>query len=386
MRVLLFAPSLAIVALISATCAADPLPRFPPNAVWYQDVSAPSMKHPNSDNMINHLSSLGGWGTGATKLQLDFSFYVLHAATNTATKPVVPFPDADDYYYPDCGDFHTPLQAPKPLPIPLPAGGGIEGTGPPYVGTMPSYTCDNGNNDCHMLIVQGNTLFESGNTNVTSTNVQASCALTWDLTKVYPRQGRGEQCTSTDAAGYPVAPLLISPGDMAAAGSTGDLGHAIRFILPNARMKDAAYVHPANHGTKSPNGASDENVNAVPYGSRFRLSASFNIDAFVAGNASDGGAAATASAKVILRTLQKYGMVLSDGGSVPLSAESDYYYPAGQKWSDFGMDPNTQSGAQVLEGLQVTDFEVVYTGPQIALTFDCVPTPYDFIFIDGYDF
>ncbi len=376
-----------VLLLISGAASADTLPRFPANAVWYQDVSAPALKHPNSDNMISHLNSLGGWGTGATLPQIDFSFYVLHAGSGIATTPVIPIGnDPENYYYPDCGDFHTPLQAPKPIPIPLPAGGGIEGTGPPYVTGVPSYTCDNGNNDCHMLIVQGTTLFESGNTNVAGGKVEASCALTWDLKKVYPRQGRGEQCTSTDAAGFPISPLLISADDMAAAGSTGDLGHAIRFILPNARMKFAAYVHPANHGTKGTgnHGASDTDPNAVPYGSRFRLRQDFDISRFVAGNVTDGGAAATASAKVLLRTLQKYGMVLSDGGTLPLSAESDYYTT--HKWSEFGMDPNDQTGAQLLNGIAVTDFEVVNTGPQIALTYDCVPTPYDFIFIDGLDF
>ena len=367
--------------LLTGVCSADTLPRFPPNAVWNQDVSAPALKHQNSDNMINHLSSLGGWGTGATNFQLDFAFYVLHAANAIATKPVMPIGnDPDEYYYPDCGDFHTPLAAPKPLPIPLPTGGGIEGTDPP------SYTCDNGNDDCHMLIVQGNTLYESGNTNVIGNNVESRCALTWDLNKIYPRQGRGEQCTSVDAAGFPIAPLLISADDMAAAGASGDLGHAIRFILPNSRMKKAAYVHPANHGTSGTgeHGASDTNVNAVPYGSRLRLKQSFDVNAFVANNVVDGGTKATAAAKVILRTLQKYGMVLSDGGSVPLSVEKDNYTT--HKWTEFGMDPDNQSGSHLLYGIAVTDFEVVQTGPQIVLTYDCVPTPSDFIFIDGLDF
>jgi hypothetical protein len=376
----------ATALLAAGSSGATTLPRFPANAVWYQDVSPAAFKHPNSDNMLNHLSSLGGWGTGATHLQIDFSFYVLHANNGIPTTQVTPLGGADSYYYPDCGDFHTPLQAPKPLPIPLPPGGGIEGTGPPYVSGSPSYTCDNLDDDCHMLIVQGTTLFESGNSNVSGGKVEAECALTWDLNKVYPRQGRGEQCTSTDAAGYPVAALLFNADEMFAAEqvTSGDLGHAIRFILPNSRMKNGAYVHPANHGTKAPNGASDNDPNAIPYGSRLRLKASYSVATFTAGNHTDGGSAADTAARVLLRTLQKYGMVLSDGGSVPLTAESDYYTT--HKWSEFGMDPNTQTGAQVLFGLQVTDFEVVYTGPQITLTYDCVPTPYDFIFIDGFDY
>jgi len=378
---------LALLALNCGSLAAATLPRFPANATWNEDVSAPSLKHPNSDNMLNHLQAIGGWGTGLTAFQIDFSFYVLHAGNGIPTTPVTPLGGADNYYYPDCGDFHNPLQAQKPLPVPLPAGGGIEGTGPPDVSGAPSYTCDNLNNDCHMLIVQGNTLFESGNTNVTGGNVEAECALTWDLTKVYPRQGRGEQCTSTDGAGFPVAPLLFNADEMFAAEqvANGDLGHAIRFILPNPRMMQAAYVHPASHA----GAPKDTSPDAVPYGSRLRLKASFDVAGFVAGNFADGGAPATTSAQVLLRTLQKYGMVLSDGGNVPLTAESDYYTT--HKWSEFGMDPNTQSGSHVLFGIHVTDFEVVYTGPTIALTYDCNSngnhlTPADFIFIDGYDY
>lgn len=378
---------IAAFACLSATAAT--LPEFPANSVWRRDVSNASL-NTNSTAMLLHLQSLGGWGTGPTSLKIDFSFYVLHAGSGIATTPVTPLGGADNYYYPDCGDFHAPLQAPKPLPIPLPSGGGIEGTGPanyPSDPGPPSYTCDNNNNDCHMLIVQGNTLYESGNANVSGGQVQSECALAWDLTKVYPPQGRGEQCTSTDAAGFPVAPLLFNADEIYAAEQTpnGDLGHAIRFILKNSRMKYAAYVHPANHGTKGSgeHGASDTDPNAVPYGSRLRLKASFPVATFTAGNHADGGSAADAAARVLLRTMQKYGIVLADGGNVPLTAESDYYTT--HKWLEFGVDPNTQTGAQLLYGMQVTDFEIVYTGEPITLTYDCVPTPTDFIFIDGYD-
>lgn len=388
-----------LLLVLTSTAVAETLPRFPPSAIWNRDVSAPPLKHSNSDNMINHLAGLGGWGTGLTNFKIDFSFYVLHADPGIATTPVIAIGNdsVNGYYYPDCGDLQAGSSYPAPLPIPLPPGGGIEGTGPsgwppPPPGTPPSYTCSNASNDCHMLIVQGNTLFESGNTNVTGGNVEAMCALRWDLTKVYPPQGRGNQCTSTDAAGFPVAPLLFNADEMYAAEQlpNGDLGHAIRFILPNPRMMASAFVHPASHGTSPPNGASDTNPNAIPYGSRLRLKSVFNIANFTAGNhGSGGGANADAAARVILRTLQKYGMVLSDGGSVPLTAEWDWYTT--HKWSEFGMDRDTQAGDQLLYGIAVTDFEVVYTGDPIPLTYDCDSngnhmTPADFIFIDGYDY
>jgi serine/threonine-protein kinase len=150
-------------------------------------------------------------------------------------------------------------------------------------------------------------------------------------------------------------------------------------------MAKGKFVHPASHA----GAPSDPNANAIPYGSRLRLKSTFNVAGFSAGNHADGGAAADVAARVILRTLQKYGMVLADGGSVPLTAEWDWYTT--HKWSEFGMDRDTQTGDQLLYGVAVTDFEVVYTGPTIALTYDCNSngnhmTPADFIFIDGYDY
>ena len=58
----------------------------------------------------------------------------------------------------------------------------------------------------------------------------------WHLKAIYPAEGRGDHCTSADAAGFPIAPLLFNADEVFAALPSGDLGHAIRFILPNGRM------------------------------------------------------------------------------------------------------------------------------------------------------
>jgi hypothetical protein len=58
-------------------------------------------------------------------------------------------------------------------------------------------------------------------------------AFVWDLTKTYPDGMRGDQCTSADAAGFPIAGLLPTADEVAA----GTVAHALRFILPNARME-----------------------------------------------------------------------------------------------------------------------------------------------------
>lgn len=350
--------SLILGLLVPAACAAAPLPKFTqPNAIWNVDVSHAPLR-PNSAAMTAHLAgfSASGWGdTRNFDFQIDFSFYVLHAAASTPTHPIVAWPSASDYFSPDC-------DAPG-SPFPLPADGGIEGTDPP------AYACDAGDDDCHLLVDDdaSKVLYESWATNSAGADgIHATCGLRWDLTKVYPRYGRGEHCTSADGAGFPVAPLLFNADEVwAAAQAHGDLGHAIRFILGNNRMMRHKYVHPASHGTLA---TSDADANAVPYGSHLRLKASFDVDGFSGNEA----------VRAILRTLQKYGMFLSDGGGVPLTAESDAFTT--HQWSDVAVDSHS------LFGIRPTDFEVVEAGDPMTVTYDCVRTPEDFLFIDGFDY
>lgn len=365
-------PVFALAALLPLACEAAALPRFTqPNAVWNVDVSSASLRA-NSAAMMTHLESLSSsgtkkWGGDGSNFdfQIDFSMYVLHADATTPTKPIV---DDGEYYLPDCEN--------PGFAFPVPAHGGIEGTGPPNVVTPPSYTCATGD-DCHLLVSNDATkvLYESYATNaVDASGVHSICGLSWDLKKTYPRYGRGEHCTSADGAGFPIAPLLFNADDVwTAAQAHGDLGHAIRFIIGNDRMMFNKYVHPSSHGTTA---TSDPNVNAVPYGSHLRLKASFDVNGF----------SPDESVRAILRTLQKYGMFLSDGGGIPLTAESDYYTT--HKWTDADMNIDSHS----LFGIKPTNFDVIETGDPLSVadsggnTYDCVRTPNDFIYIDGYDF
>ena len=126
--------------------------------------------------------------------------------------------------------------------MPLPANGNTEGSA--------TYTCDtsyktNGQGDCHVLVVESDQkkLYEIYNATKTASGFTALGAFVWDLTKAYPDNLRGDQCTSADAAGFPIAALLPTADEVAA----GAVNHAIRFILPNESMKQDAYVHPATH-------------------------------------------------------------------------------------------------------------------------------------------
>lgn len=293
---------------------------------WNLDVSAfePS---PESAGIIGALDAAGGWGTG--QLRIDFSIPLLWA--NAATpKPV--FTQASGYYSPDCDD---------PFPFPLPPDGSIE--------TSTTYRCDRAAQDCHILVVDAaaNRLYEAYQADVPNGSLLTTCAITWDLTRTYPDNVRGEQCTSADAAGLPIGGLLATADEVA----SGEVRHALRLILPNDRMRAGVYVHPASHAGAPSGGAA-----LPPYGTRFRLRSDFPLDSLP----SDG-------ARVIARAMQKYGLLLADGGNLPITMASDTYSLA--KWQDLGIDSNS------LQAITVTDMQVVGLGAPVTITNDCVRNP-----------
>jgi serine/threonine-protein kinase len=64
--------------------------------------------------------------------------------------------------------------------------------------------------------------------------------------------------------------------------------------------------------------------------------------------------------------MQRYGMLLADGGQIALTAQSDRFTQA--RWGGL-------LGPRDLEALQPRDFEMVEGGPRIPLTLDCVRNP-----------
>ncbi|UXI70417.1 hypothetical protein [Tahibacter amnicola] len=344
-------------ALVCGAVAASPPPRFPPNAVWHRDISAAPL-HPDSGAMLQSLSNLGGWGNG-NKFQIDLSLHVLNDPGGTA--PMIDIvPNPEEYYTGACDNHADAART-----FPLPAGGAIEGQN--------GYSCDNlcaddSCDDCHLLVVRGRILYEAYSSNVVNNTLVTRCAVRWDLDRVYPPEGRGDQCTSADAAGFPIAPLLFNADEVqAAVNANGDLGHAIRFILPNPRMAAATFVHPATHGG-APSGPST----TVPYGVRMRLKSSFNMANY------------NAAGKVLLRTMQRYGIVLADGGNIAVTGESDAFTTA--KWATLGVTTVMFNPGVGNPPVTVNDFEIIQTGARIPLTYNCVRTPEDFLFIDHFQY
>ena len=99
---------------------------FPPEAVWYRDVSAAALD-PQSAAVIANLDR-AGWGLG--RMQIDFSIEVLTADAGT---PLRAFTPTEDHFRPDC-DLD---------PVPVPPGGALEGE--------EGYECRS-DGDCHLLV------------------------------------------------------------------------------------------------------------------------------------------------------------------------------------------------------------------------------------------
>jgi serine/threonine-protein kinase len=303
--------------------AVAPASYFPAGAIWTQDISHAPLDS-QSSTIIAWLADAGGWGHN-NRMQVDFALRVLQADSST---PQVPFHKGKVFYSPDSDNIST---------FPLPAGGGLEG--------LPNYQCPSPDDDCHLIVADRGhgKLYEAYQGNYAENALSATFVAVWDLNRVYPSSMRGDQCTSADAAGLPIAPLLFNADELA----VGKINHAIRFILPNPRIRAHVFVHPATHAG-SPRGP----ITAPPMGARFRLKSSFNMSKL------------TPAAQVVARAMQKYGMFLSDGGEIALTAQNDA--DTKSKYADMDF------GSHDLQDLKVTDFEVVEMGTPIRLTQDCV--------------
>jgi serine/threonine-protein kinase len=287
----------------------------------WTEVVAALPRSASSDSIIGWLDDHGGWGTH--RLLIDFGVQVLHAGADT---PLLPFTPTEEFYTPDCDR----------VPFPVPAGGALE--------EEEGYRCTT-DGDCHLLVVHepSHQLYEMWRADIHDGEFLGGCAAVWDLHRSYP-EGRGENCTSADAGGFPIAAMAFTADEVA----RGSIDHALRFVLPNKRIRRGVYVHPATHASDALRGGPE----APPYGVRLRLRDDFPLETLP----SEG-------ARVVARAMQRYGMILADGGQVPLTAASDRFTE--HKWSEVGV------GAESLAGIAVTDMEVVGLGDVLPSTGDC---------------
>lgn len=180
-----------------------------------------------------------------------------------------------------------------------------------------------GGSDRHILIVDRDAcrLYELFAARRVDGKWRAGSGAIWDLGS---NALRPDGWTSADAAGLPILPGLARYNEVAA----GEIRHALRFTAPRTRR---AYVYPARHF------ASDSNDSALPpMGLRLRLKASVDISRF------------GPQARVVLRALQVYGMLLADNGSPLYVTGAPHRY-----WDDHDLHD--------LQQIKGSDFEVVDT-------------------------
>jgi hypothetical protein len=198
-----------------------------------------------------------------------------------------------------------------PGPYPIPAGAPVEGAGQP--------------GDRHVLVLQRGSchLYELYDAQRRGTGWQAGSGAVFDLRS---NALRPEGWTSADAAGLPILPLLVRYPEVRA----GRIDHALRMTVGASQRGD---IHPATHFASS---SSDPAL--PPMGLRLRLSAGYSLAGF------------HGQALIILRALERYGVIVADNGSS--------WYLTGApdpRWNDADLDQ--------LKRVPGSAFEAIASGP-----------------------
>jgi len=298
---------------------------FPPDATFHQDISSAALDVESAKIMAALDAS--NWADSGNRqtLGIDFSFEVNCAASNVARRTYIQDGDGQ----PDC-DL---------APVPLPTDGKTEGAG--------DYACSGG--DCHLIVYQGSRLYELYQANVTGGAsiggaFTGACLAIWDLTRDYwapsnksPNYSRGDTCDGGTASDLPIAPMLLTAEELnAAIAGDGIIHHALRFTMVNNRIRSSGYVHPATHYGFGGTSGSDD---TLPTGARLRLRKDYNLASLP-----------NDAARVVARTLQRYGMYLVDGGNIYISATTD---------------ASDMISGSAMTALRPRDFEMVSGGRRI---------------------
>ena len=146
-----------------------------------------------------------------------------------------------------------------------------------------------GGSDRHAIMVNTDTctLYELFDARWNGGSPTAGSGAIWDLGSNALRHRRW---TSADAAGLPILPGLVRLDEVQA----GAITHAIRFTVGCTRNR---FLWPARHQ------AGVSNADCPPMGARFRLKVGFDATRF------------SPDARVILRAMKRYGMIVADNGS-----------------------------------------------------------------------
>jgi hypothetical protein len=274
---------------------------FPPSNPWNTDISAYPV-HPNSAAYIASI----GLDTG---LHPDFGT-IWEGAPIGIPYVVIP---ADQALVPVTFDY---ADESDPGPYPIPRDAPIEG-GPDSDG------------DRHILIVDPAhaLLYELFAAYYEGPGWVAGSGAIFDLTS---NDLRPAGWTSADAAGLPIFPGLVRYDEVM---EQGEIRHALRFTVAHTQR---AYIPPATHFASS---STDPDL--PPMGLRVRLKADFDISGF------------SEPVQVILRAMQRYGMLVADNGS--------NWYVSGAPDSRWDDDLLHELGQ-----VRGRDFEAILTGDLIS--------------------
>ena len=295
--------ALLATAAAGASGAAYPLgrgsggcPVFPASGPWHENVS----RLPVSPRSSLYIAAIGASGF----LHPDFGSeraYGIPYAVVSANQPRVAI------------HFTAYGAQSDPGPYPIPPGAPVEGGA-------------GASGDRHVLVVQRGScrLYELYDAHPNADGSwDAGSGAVFDLRS---NRLRPDGWTSADAAGLPIFAGLIRYDEV----RRGRIDHAIRFTAPRTQ---AGFIHPATHFASS---STDPAL--PPMGLRLRLKASFDISGF------------PRVARIILRAMQTYGLILADNGS-------PWYFQGATdpRWDDGALD--------TLKRVPGSAFEVVQTGP-----------------------
>jgi hypothetical protein len=139
---------------------------------------------------------------------------------------------------------------------------------------------------------------------------------------------RTDGWTSADAAGLPILPGLVRYDEVKA----GAIRHAIRFT---AELTQDEHLWPARHD------AGSNEPSYPPMGARFRLRSEYDISGY------------GARARVVLRAMQRYGLILADNGS-------NWYFQGTRdgRWRNKLLDELKQVPASEFEAVDVSGCQI----------------------------
>lgn len=272
---------------------------FPADNPWNQDIRDWPV-HPNSDEYLQSIGLDTGlhpdFGTVWEGAPIGIPFMTVRA--DQANVPV-------SFYYADESD-----PGPYPIPPEVPIEGGPDSDG-----------------DRHVIVVDldGLMLYELFDAHPRADGGwDAGSGAVFDLTS---NALRPAGWTSADAAGLPIFPGLVRYDEVV---EREEITHALRFTVSRTQR---AYIAPARHFASN---STDPSL--PPMGLRVRLRSDFDLSEF------------TPTVQVILRAMQRHGMIVADNGS-------DWYVTGAPdpRWDD-----DELSNLRRVKG---RDFEVVDSGP-----------------------